>query len=350
VALAIGFHTRLLKMRALTLTACILGVAVIIPIMPFLFSPQAGLRFKEVNIFSNVDLVKTANQEIANDNNALWSKILHNRRVVFAQEYLQHYFDNFNPNFLFISGDENHRFGTKDVGLLYMWEIPFVAIGFIFLLRNREKNWWLIPAWMLIGIIPAATARETPHALRIETIIPTMQIICAIGIVSVLTYIQSQHVSRVVRRGVIFLIFILFFINILYYLHGYYRHYPSESAGEWQYGYKDTVNYINAVKGNYDRISMTDQLGRPYAYVLFYSKTNPSDFRSDSNVSRDVFGFVTVSEYGKFRFDKHPEKYKVEGEDVLYIDVPDAVPAQAKIIKEFLYPDGFKRLVAYTLN
>ena len=97
----------------------------IIPLAQFILTPQASLRFKEVNIFSDINVIKTSNQEIANDNNAFWSKLIHNRRLVYGVEYIKHYFDNLSPNFLFIRGDGNPKFSTQTVGEMFLWDLPF---------------------------------------------------------------------------------------------------------------------------------------------------------------------------------------------------------------------------------
>ena len=55
--------------------------------------------------------------------------------------------------------------------------------------------------------------------------------------------------------------------------------------------------------------------------------------------------------YGKYRFtddlDSVSQDPKIR--KVLYINVSDAVPEKAKILKTFHYPDGYNRLTAYTL-
>ena len=74
--------------------SCCRRTGMFLPTFRFLLTPQAALRFQEVNIFSDINVVKTANQEIANDHNALWSKIIHNRRFLYSLDYVKHYFDN----------------------------------------------------------------------------------------------------------------------------------------------------------------------------------------------------------------------------------------------------------------
>ena len=64
-----------------------LSIAVIflLPIVPYLVSPQARLRFAEVNIFTDLSVVQTANQRIDADGNTWWSKVFHNRRIGYAK-------------------------------------------------------------------------------------------------------------------------------------------------------------------------------------------------------------------------------------------------------------------------
>src|SRR3989344_4265464 len=260
LSLAIGFRKELLQMRKQLLVAIIIGLILILPLAQFLTTPQAKLRFQEVNIFSDINVIKTANQEIANDNNAFWSKLIHNRRLLYSVEYIKHYFDNLSPNFLFIRGDGNPKFSTQNVGQMYIWDIPFFVAGVLLIFRRKEGYWWVVPLWLVIGIIPAAFARETPHALRIETTLPTFQIITVYGFVQLIGGIKRY------KNLIICLLLFLLLINLTYFYHDYLSHYRYDYSGEWQYGYKESLDYVKSVEGNYDYIQMTNALGRPYIY------------------------------------------------------------------------------------
>lgn len=337
------FRKSLLVLKKETLLAFILGLLVFIPTLSFLLSPQAGLRFKEVNIFSDINVIKTANQEIENDGGALWSKIIHNRRVLYSIEYVKHYFDNLSPNFLFIRGDGNPKFSTQDVGQMYIWDILFFVGGIMFLIRKKEGNWRLVPLWLLIGIIPAATARETPHALRIETALPMFQIIVAYGFVQLMDKIKKY------KKFIVYCLLFILSVNFLYFYHGYFNHYPYEYSGEWQYGYKQSVEYAKSVEKNYDYVQVTNALGRPYIYYLFYTKTSPQVFRQTANVDRDSFGFVTVKGFGKYIFPKNYDYALSKDKKVLYINTPYNLPENITIKKTFYLLNGQPILVAYTL-
>ena len=343
IVLALLFRKRLFQIKKEVLIACIVGLVVFLPTFRFLLTPQAGLRFQEVNIFSDPGVVKTANQEIANDNNALWSKLIHNRRVLYSIEYVKHYFDNLSPTFLFIKGDGNPKFSIQSVGEMFIWDIPFVVIGILFLVKKREGNWWLVPLWLLIGIIPAATARETPHALRIEASLPMFQVISAYGFIMLLSLVKRfKNLITVVLIG-------LLLINLAYFCHDYFAHYPAEFSGEWEYGYQQSIAYVQSVEKNYDNIQITNELGRPYIYYLFYTQTLPADYRKTAVIHRDAFGFVTVEAFGKYLF---PDNYNYtlsKSKKVLYINTPYNLPKNKKVLKTFYLLNGQPVLVAYTL-
>lgn len=352
IVLALLYWKKLLQMKTALVSALVVGIIAVAPTVPFLLSPQAKLRFMEVNIFSDIRVVEIANQEIINDNNAWWSNLIHNRRVGYGINYLSHYFDNLSFDFLFISGDENPKFSVQSVGQLYLWEFPFLIAGILFLFRKREGNWKILPLWLLLGIIPAATARETPHALRIETTLPTFQIFVAYGIINVLALIKNLPAGRQVMNyglklfTIGYLLFAIF--NVAYYFENYYVHYAKKYSHNWQYGYREAVLYMYQVQDQYDALYLTPSFGRPYIYTLFYTKYDPVSFRNEATIEREALGFVNVHHFGKYYFDKAlipDEKIK----NTLYIDTPGNAEPGAAIKKTFYLLNGEVALVAYTL-
>ena len=347
LVLLIAFWKKLLSEKKSVILAFILGLLLILPTVGFLFSDQAKLRFKEVNIFTDIEVIKLTNQEIANDENAWWSKVLHNRRLVYGVNFLNHYFDNLSTEFLFIRGDGNPKFSTQATGQLYLWEAPFLLLGILLLFRKREGKWWLVPLWLLLGIIPAATARETPHALRIETTLPMFQILVAYGIVNAFFLIKGKLFRVSLRPIFATSLLVVAIFNVAYFVEDYFRHYPKHFSGEWQYGYKEAVSYINSIEKDYSTVYLTPELGRPYAYLLFYKKFDPEVFRKEAIVDREALGFVTVKSIGKYYFNKTDLK---KSNDALYVETLSDVPRDAKVKKTFYLLNGDPVLKAYTLN
>ena len=342
-ALAIGFRKQLFVRKKEVLIAVFVGIILFAPLFRFLLTPEARLRFQEVNIFSDVGVIARTNKEIINDDNAWWSKVIHNRRVAFVVEYTKHYLDHFNPDFLFIKGDGNPKFSTQDVGQLYLWELPFFVAGILFLLRKKAGFWWIIPAWLLIALIPAGTARETPHALRIETALPTFQIIVALGVTHAMEFASHMRAKNILYG----LFAILLAFNVLYYLHGYHTHYPREFSGEWQYGYKETVLFTKEHYGEYEKFFITNAVGRPYIYYLFYNKTSPQDFRKTAQITKDPQGFTHVDGFGKYVFTNNVGEFLNPIKPYLYLDTAGRVATKAKVVKEFYLLNGYPIYVTY---
>ncbi len=350
VLLSLLFIKKLLKNKKQAIVACIIGIALLLPTFSFLLSPQAALRYDEVNIFSDLNVIKVINQEVANDHNSKLSKIIHNRRIVFSVDFLQHYFDEFNFNFLFINGDPNPKFSSQDVGEMYFAYIPFFLLGILLLIRRKESNWWLVFLWLLVGLIPASTSQQTPHALRIEFVIPMFEIIVAYGIIQ--CYLYLSGISKKNKLPLFFTSCIFLFVlalNVTKFIHGYYTFYPKDFSQEWQYGYKQSIAYVASVQGNYDQINITDSLGRPYIYYLFYLKTPPSEFRKTAYISRDTFGFVHVLSFDKYYFGSNLSSIASKNQSNLYIDIPMNVPKNAHVLKTFYNLDKTPALVAYII-
>ena len=158
----------------------------------------------------------------------------------------------------------------------------------------------------------------------------------------------KNKISNIPIKYLIFSLSVLFLIfNFLYFYHDYLAHYPRIYSGEWQYGYEKSINYASSVYDNYDQINVTTELGRPYIYYLFYSKTLPGEFRKTAKVEREVFGFVNVKGYGKYRFSK--DLKDVSNKKVLYINSAQNTPKKAEILKTFYLLNGEPTLTAYIL-
>jgi len=315
-------------------------VILLIPILPHLLSPQAKLRFNEVNIFSDLKPIEQSNVRMEVDNNTWWSRILHNRRWMFSMEYLRHYLDNLNLRFLFLVGDGNPKFSIQDVGQMYLVNLPFFLFGLLFLIRKYKNERLLILLWLLGGIIPAGTARETPHALRILQTLPCWQIIISIGWLESYLIIKNKKLGHLLYS---ILIFLLLF-NAIWYLHNYYYHYPKEYAGEWQYGYKDAIEYINTNYNKYDHVVFTENMGRPYIFFLFFNKYNNNDFLKTADIKRDAFGFVNVRGFNKYLFGSED---KLLPGKTLYSVSPQNLPKGKKPIKIIYLPNGNPVLMMY---
>jgi hypothetical protein len=316
-----------------------LAALMLVPITPHLLSKESRLRFNEVSIFTDLRTVLTANDRQALDGGGKLAALLHNRRIGYAREYLIHFFDHFEPRFLFVHGDGNPKFSIQDVGQLLVVGAPFLIYGILALFHDAPSIGWLLIWWLVVSIAPAAVARETPHALRTENSLPIWLIFTSFGIMS---WIQSKATKKRVYTGIVVL---LFLVNFFYFWHTLTAHYPKEFSGEWQYGYKNAILLAQKLETQYDTIVLTESIGRPYIYALFYEKIDPREFWKFKDASFDAAGFYNVYGFDKFRFTREGvADYKGK---VLYILAPKDVPKGAHIVETIRLLNGNPVLVAF---
>jgi 4-amino-4-deoxy-L-arabinose transferase-like glycosyltransferase len=324
------FHTA--KDIRKSLIALMISFAILLPLLPHLASSQGQLRYKEVNIFSDPEVVAISNARIARLGNTWWAGILNNRRILYAQNWLDGYFKQFSGKFLFISGDVNPRFSIQDVGELYIVELPFILIGLYLFASRRKSEHLLILAWMLLGPIPAAFARETPHALRSLNMLPTFQIIESYAFIYCIYKLNLRNIKwKMPSRALITGSTVLLAFSVFYYLHNYYIHYPRWTSQEWQYGYKEAMEEVGKTQSDYDRVVITGAMGRPYIEALFYMKYPPALFQKERRAHTDEtgFGFIEVDGFNKYEF--HEVNWKSEiakqqsYEKVLLVGTPQEI-------------------------
>jgi len=323
LVLAIQFRKQIIQnIRIVAVTAVIAGF-LFWPLFVFATQTIEGrLRFDEVTIFKDLEPINDSIRYRKLDNFSWWANIIHNRRFFFAHQYLIHYFDAFNPSFLFIKGDVNPRLSIQEIGELYYYDLISVLAGIYFLLAKNYKYRFLILGWLLISPLGPATARETPHALRMIHILPTFQIIAAVGI---------YHLYDIFKFKKIFIVssILIFAISLFYYLHMYYVHWPINYSGEWQYGYKQAVEEIKPFYNQADHIIVTKALGRPYIYFLLYMKFDPQKYWQNAQITKDRFFFINVDGFDKFKFVDDPKEVTAFGK-IIYVVSPGQLPPGTK--------------------
>ncbi len=122
-------------------------------------------------------------------------------------------------------------------------------------------------------------------------------------------------------------------------------HYAKEYSGEWQYGYREALRFIKPIKNQYTSVVVTESIGRPYAYALFYEQFDPEQFWRMKDSTFDAAGFYHVYGFDTYRFVQ-----KVYGElkpKTLYILNPQDVPSGARILQTIKLLNGDSILVVF---
>lgn len=254
------------------------------------------------------------------DANLPFGNIIHNRRFVIGQTYLENYLSHFSPNFLFTRGDDNFRHHIGDMGMLYLFELPLFLYGIYLLLRFKSKASVFVLCWLLISPIAATPATPNPHGNRSLPMIIALEIISAVALVSLFSI--NFRFKNALKFTYLFWITTAFLV----YLHNYWQHYPVEKASFWQYGYNEAALESGKIKDDYDRILIDKTIEQAYIFWLFNLKYDPGKYQESGSLEH----------FDKFYFNAKPPQTPNE----LYISDAGHFPGNFEIEKTIYYPDG----------
>ena len=336
------FWKTILKNKLLFFLSLLLLAFLVIPVyLSFVKTQDSSSRLSMVTIFSDPTVISPSIERLIRDkdNNDYLGSLIHNRRVVYTLAIAKGYMDHFNPDFLFFHGDGGVQHHAVEMGMLYLWDLPFIFAG-IYVLVNRRNKYSLILLFLfLIAPLPASITTGTPHPIRAIALMPFFHIFSAIGFVFIVLKILKikMFVYKVIFLSLIF-IFLLF--NFIYYMHQYYVHTPIEYGYFWQYGYKEAFNYAKEQEKKFDKIVMTYRYDQPYIYYLFYNKIDPEWYQKnwDNNKNGTVERFERT--IGKYIFKNIDYSKDAHIQKTLLIGTPQEIHDNAKVIKTIRFPDG----------
>lgn len=289
-AVAIFYRKELFQKVGLKvlLLALVIIILLSLPIYSLLVT-QGDTRSDEVSIFSSsTDLLQDSSHKLEAAGNSLAARVIYNRRLVYAEEIGKNYLSHFTPNFLFLRGDTNPRHSVGSMGILYLWQAPFILLGIVFLLRKYKKQAGILLVWLLLSPLPASLSYPAPHALRSLLMLPPLIIFTGIGVY----YLYLLLEKRLRIAYVILLISVVLGSSIIY-ARVYIEHNSKIAAADWGDGYKELVETIKPQLKDFDRVIISGHYWQPYMYTLFYTQYDPmlyQKFGSQEKFGKFIFG------------------------------------------------------------
>jgi len=313
------------------------GFLLLIPLIYNLVTTNATSRLSGVGLLADAGPLNRAKELRGQhaDWNSPFSRLFHNRPVLYTIAFLKNYSDHFFGNFLFVNGDIIERNRVPETGLLYLTDFIFFALGVVYLLRTTHysPHTRVIWLWLLVAPVASALTFQTPHALRAHNMVIPLTIIVSLGV-----FVILKHWKFI---GICVLGFVSLW-QVSRYLHQYYVHYPQTYPYAWEYGFKELVAYVGSVQDKYEKILVTDKYDQPYIIFLFYSKYPPQDFQGRHQLTfRDKYNFSTVRDYGKFHFAATLWSKVSDIHSSLIVAAPEDIPdVGVNIVKTINFPNG----------
>jgi len=219
----------------------IIFLILLIPVLFNSLTPQALIRARSVSFIREVK---------ANPDTFFSDKTL-----LTIEQFFKNYLKNYSLEFLFFIGDGNGRHGTRELGGLFLWQLPFLIIG----LSKASKS-KLMLFWLLLAPIPAAVSLPNPHALRSLMLVAPLSYFTGAGVQQ---FFRNQNFKKF-RLIVLFELICVYFLFL--YLHVYFVHYPKRTDPDWSGGYREAIEYVSSRVNNYDTVFITDKMEKIYLY------------------------------------------------------------------------------------
>lgn len=333
-------------------TAIFLGIIISLPMVGYMLTSKEALaRAQGVSVFSDTTTFLKENVvrlRVDRERGDLLGLLFDNRRVLYAKEIVAGYVAHFDFNWLFVKGDLT-RHHAPNMGLLYLWELPFLFVGIYALFFSSVKDGIdrkikiFIFSWFLLAPVPAAITSGVPHAVRTLNFLPTFQIFIAIGILTVISsisYVKYQIVKIKIKYLIYSLFFLFFIFNFLYYLSQYFVQQNYFNSADWQYGYKEAVSEIKRIENRYDKIIVSNKphLDQSYMFFLFYLQYPPHIYQREAIYASG--GFKENHSYTKFEFRPIVWPSEVKNFKILYIGLPEDFSEEAKVLKTIYFLDN----------
>lgn len=326
------YRKHLVKYKKFVALSMIMFTILLLPLTPYLLSGERSSRYKLVSITDDPGLVLRINENRGKSNlpNPL-PKLIHNKATYVALTFTENYLAHFTPQFLFISGAPHKQHHVQNMGELYYFQAPFLLIGLIALFKKKHRFKGILLSWVLLTYIPVAvTGDSIPHALRPLIAVSFYQLVSGYGFYLVFNFLTKKGMRAKFIFGCFLLIVIVF--EMSRYLYNYYEIYPKNYSRDWQYGYKQVVDYIGKHKDEYDEIVFTRHYGEPHMFTLFYLNYDPAKYQNNPNLERfETHDWVRVLKFDMFYFASNGEQKKVS---FYFPDLGDNGTQFADIIKQ----------------
>jgi len=335
-------HRAIIKHKTHSLLVAITFISLVLPLIPFSLTPAGRLRFKGTSVFETPTLIDISRQQKIEEwrqGRVVEAFLFHDSRMAAAMVLLKGYFSHFTFHFLFLGENGPPRDLTPNVGLLYLWELPFIIYGAVLLGRQKGSSRLIIFFWLLLSFVPSAFTWDAPSSTRTLLAVPTFSLLTATGL-SAFIFLNRRFLVRAALGAVI----IFFFFD---YLHNSYRIAPLVYADSWQYGYRQAVEYASVHQQQYQHIVVSTNLRQPQNFFAFYLKYDPLTYINiDGGTVSGGFN-EDQNHFGIYQF--HPISWNQAdlNPHTLYIDLAAKIPDQFKPQVVIDLPDGTPQIGIY---
>jgi 4-amino-4-deoxy-L-arabinose transferase-like glycosyltransferase len=213
-----------------------------------------------------------------------------------------HYQYFFSPAFLLTHGDPITRHAVPGFGELQKATAPLLLIGLLWALVTRRAEGKLLLWWLFLYPIAAALMNEIPSASRSIIGAPGFCLLAAAGGAAALRLFERRPAARFVLALGGGLLLGAMAMESWRYWRVYRTRYPAQAAADFQYGYRETVRFMEERRSSYDLLLLTaNNVNQPQIFTAFYTEADPRRWQRTENAG---YLILDPAEYGRYHMNQ----------------------------------------------
>lgn len=247
---------------------------VIFPIViDFISKPLGSTRFGGINIF-----IREPNSEF--------------NLIEIPIKIIINYIYQFDLRAFFLDASHIRYLNVKNTGLLPVLELPFIFIGLLYALMNRQLR--ILIMILLLSPLPGALTQGSLNAGRNVLMFPFLHMLSAFGFVLFLKLVQGKKI-------IVMILGLFLALNSSTFLKNYFIDGGIQFQSQWQYGVKQLALTVTKNEAVFDKIVVSENIKQAYIYILFYGEKSPLWLLS---VNKERHPFIGYSKIDKYEFRK----------------------------------------------
>ncbi|OIP82669.1 hypothetical protein AUK04_04305 [Candidatus Roizmanbacteria bacterium CG2_30_33_16] len=310
ILLSIFFLINILNSQKLNKKLFLIPLLIILLAFYLIFKQSSlslSSRMQYVGIFgANKGLALEIDEFRGHDKNNLKSRLLHNKLTFTGITLLGNYLSHFSTDFL-LNYKDHGNVSESHTPLLFMILLPFYYTGILFGFKElfkkspkeKRSQIFILLFVLLIAPLPSTITEGAPSSKRSLAMHGFIELFTAFGLVTTFSLLKHKLKSN---KLIVFIIGVLFAINVGTFLYFFYWIYPK------QYGYMYAVRenkiceVIKAKYQQYDQFIFSRRIdGVPYIFPLFCLQFPPEKYWQ-TRQSRFVDGWHYIDAFDKFQF------------------------------------------------
>jgi len=232
--------------------------------------------------------------------------------------------------------------------MLLLVDLLLLLVGLAVAIKKKGRSMWFVLLWLILAPLPAILTRDQVHAVRAYNMVIPLTILSSLGFAGILKMIGSLR-NKLLLTTSYFLLTAIFLGSFIYYFDAYYIHLSKHTSNLWSYGYKQIVETVTPIQGNYEKVKIQQSFAQPYIYFLFYQKYDPKSYQLQAKLTESQYkgdvGYIERLDNIYFWPTNWPADKKESG--TLVIADPIRIPEEdfgeetnLTLLKEIKYLDG----------